>query len=124
MWSTSPAERTVIVPPDCRWAAVAALAASAEMATVSSAAVTAAPRRPRALLSADIAPPSSGGWSCGFRVEGVADPVAEQVEGEHREQEREPGEEEEPPGGGEDRRGLREHLAPARLRRVDPDAEV
>ena len=46
---------------------------------------------------------SSCGRSCGLGVEGVADAVAEQVEREHGEQQRNAREDEEPPGGREDR---------------------
>src|SRR5919108_4889341 len=111
MWSTSPAERTVIVPPRSAPDDPAPPHAAATPATSTATATT-------DVLRTDIAPP----WverSCGSGVEGVADPVSEQVEGEHGEQEGEPGENEEPPGGGEDRRRLGEHRAPARLGWVD-----
>src|SRR5262245_58343064 len=129
MWSTSPAERTVIVPP--RFAGVpfpalcAAKAAAAAMPAATTASTrTAGRRRPIVRFTdGDIAPPS-GVWSRRFWIKGIANPVAEQVEGEHGGEKREAGEQEEPPGGGEDRRRLGDHLAPARLGRVDPDAEV
>ena len=60
----------------------------------------------------------------GLRVERVPDAVAEQVEGEHGEDESRPREREVPPGRVEDGGGLGDHLAPARLGRVDADAEV
>src|SRR5262245_7717743 len=60
----------------------------------------------------------------GPRVQRVAHAVPQEVEGEHREDERRPGEGEVPPGRAEDRGGLGDHLAPAGLWRVDADAEV
>src|SRR5919108_3347099 len=65
-----------------------------------------------------------GAWLFSAGVERVADAVSEEVEGEHGEDERRPREGEVPPGGVEDRGGLGDHLAPARLGRVDADAEV
>ena len=56
-------------------------------------------------------------------VEGVADRLAEEVEREHREDEDEPGQQEVPPGRVEERRCLGDHLSPARLWWIDPDAE-
>src|SRR5919197_2599495 len=116
MKSTSPAERTVMVPPFCPlpldWL------------------VLPLPPQPAAARATAAAPNASTGFMLPPclslrrpRVEGVADPVAEQVERENGEQERGAGESEEPPGGVEDRRRLRDHLAPARLRRIDADTE-
>src|ERR671930_104039 len=116
MKSTSPAERTVMVPPFCPlpldWF------------------VPPLPPQPAAARATAAAPNASTGFMLPPclslrrpRVEGVADPVAEQVERENGEQERGAGEGEEPPGAAEDRGRLRDHLAPARLRRIDADAE-
>src|SRR5262245_39806633 len=106
MWSTSPAERTVMVPPRLTAVApplrAATAAAAAIPATASASTRTVSRWRPIVRVNeGDIAPPSRGS-GC-LWVEGVADPVAEQVEGEHGEQEGDAGEDEEPPGGGEDR---------------------
>src|SRR5213593_2128263 len=116
MKSTSPAERTVIVPPFCPlplgWL------------------VLPLPPQPAAARATAAAPIANTGLMLPPclslrhpRVERVADPVPEQVERQHGEQERGAGEREEPPRAVEDRRRLRDHLAPARLRRVDADAE-
>src|SRR6266566_3667239 len=47
------------------------------------------------------------------RVQGVSQPVAQQVERQPRHQPRDAGKDHEPPRGVEDRRGLRDHPAPA-----------
>src|SRR5271165_1567839 len=57
------------------------------------------------------------------RVEGILQPIAQQVEGQHREQQRQAGEGHVPPRGVEDRRRRGDHLPPARGRRADADAE-
>src|SRR5438445_6629110 len=57
-------------------------------------------------------------------VEGVADSVAEQVEREHREEQRAAREGEVPPRRAVDGSRVREHLTPARSRRLDADAEI
>ena len=57
------------------------------------------------------------------RVEGILQAVAEQVEGEHGEQQRKPGEQHVPPRGVEDRSGVGEHLPPAGRGRAHADAE-
>src|SRR3954471_1827824 len=58
-----------------------------------------------------------------LRVERVLHAVADQVERQHGEQQRHAREEQEPPGDVEDRRRLREHLAPRWLRGLDTHAE-
>src|SRR3954451_17864322 len=58
-----------------------------------------------------------------LRVESVLHAVADQVEGQHGEQQRHGREEQEPRGDVEDRRRLREHLAPRWLRWLDTHAE-
>src|SRR5215216_5743152 len=56
-------------------------------------------------------------------VERVLQPVADEVEGEHGEEQREAGEEHEPPGVGEQLAGLGDHRAPRRRAAGDADAE-
>src|SRR5215208_6042917 len=70
------------------------------------------------------------GWGLGSgrsparpRVEGVLQAVAEQVEGQHGGEKGQAGEEHVPPGGVEDRGGVGDHRAPARVRLLDADAE-
>src|SRR3954453_3065914 len=57
------------------------------------------------------------------RVEGVLQAVPDEVEREHREEQREAGEEHEPPGDVEDAGGFRDHRAPRGLGRLHADAE-
>src|SRR5919198_1840820 len=136
MWSTSPAERIVSVPPFVEQdvgvggAAVdtprGPLGAETDVPLEPQPAAAAA--RPTTAMAARMdfmTPPFEPmGLIRDPRVERVADAVAEEVEGENGEDERRPGEDEVPPGGAEDRLGRGDHLAPARLRRVDADAEV
>src|ERR1044071_10505192 len=60
----------------------------------------------------------------GFRVEGVAQPVAEQVEREHGDADSQAGHEHEPGDGLIDRDGGGEPLSPGRGRRVNAHPEV
>src|SRR5919109_3277298 len=150
MWSTSPAERIFRVPPceahevgvgggvsetpELVWPLGAVLEALPQPAASRAIPATAAAETPDAsrprtglklfmvflLLSL-----SRGAWLVGRPgVEGVPHAVAEEVEGEHGEDERRAREGEEPPGRVEDRGGLGDHLAPARLGRLDSHAEV
>ena len=61
--------------------------------------------------------------SRGPRVQSVLQAIAQQVEGEHRQQQRDAGKDHVPPGGVEDRRRRGDHLPPAGGRRADADAE-
>src|SRR5919197_6201133 len=136
MWSTSPAERTVSVPPFVEQD-VGVGGAAVDTPRVPLGAETdvplwpqpaAAAARPTTAMAARMdfmTPPFEPmGLIRDPRVERVADAVAEEVEGEDGENEGRPGEDEVPPGGAEDRGGLGDHLPPARLGRVDADAEV
>src|SRR6202020_1817440 len=57
------------------------------------------------------------------RIEGVQQAVADQVERQHREQQRRSRKDHVPPGGVEGGGGVVDHLAPRRGGRADPDAE-
>src|SRR5215217_9134511 len=57
------------------------------------------------------------------RVEGVLQAVAQQVEGQDRDQQGQAGEEHVPPRGVEDRRGVGDHRAPAGVGLLDAHAE-
>src|SRR5919201_880394 len=141
MWSTSPAERTVSVPPFVEHDVgvgggavetfplppddVVPFVPDADLLLAPQPAATAArPSATSAIRIAFIAPPLEAWLISSPRVERVANAVAKEVEGQNGEDERCPGEDEVPPGGAEDRRCLGNHLAPARLGRVDADAEV
>src|SRR5882724_10162984 len=58
-----------------------------------------------------------------LRVEGVAQPVAEQIDTERRQREGRAGEGGEPPGDVEEVTALGEHAAPRRRRRLDAESE-
>src|ERR1700745_2361828 len=111
MWSTSPFERTVIVPPFLSVCSVrvppwpAATKASAPAA------------RPATTNARRLIPPPS--CRCAW-VERVADSVAEQVEREHRQEQRSARECEVPPRRAVDRRRVGQHLSPARGGRLNP----
>src|SRR5262249_19500707 len=116
---------TVIVPPRLKAVLAAVPFATASIRTPSAPSATrATTRRSCVGVARVLIAPLSGGFSAGSRVECVAYAVAQEVESEHRQEQRDPWEREEPPGGVEDRRRLGEHLAPARLRRADADTEI
>src|SRR3989304_3476509 len=56
-------------------------------------------------------------------IEGIAEPVAEEVEARHRQRDHHPGEDRDPRSRREVALGIVEHVAPARQRRLDAIAE-
>src|SRR5215470_9523865 len=58
------------------------------------------------------------------RIRGVAQPVAEQVESQHRDEDGEPGEGRDPPGRGQELAALDHHVAPARQRRLGAEPKI
>src|SRR5438128_10989945 len=59
-----------------------------------------------------------------LRVQGVAQPVAEQIDAKRREREGRAGQRREPPGDIEEVAALREHTAPRRRRCLDAEYEI
>src|SRR6267143_1133739 len=57
------------------------------------------------------------------RIKGIAQPVAEEIDGKHGQHDGEPGEGGEPPGGGEVVPPIRQHPAPGGRGRLDPEPE-
>src|SRR4051794_5401354 len=100
-------------------------------ATSSSAASAASARPLITLLIVGVSFPSlckgrSGGSVRSFggaRAKRVLEPVADQVEGEDGQEQRDAREGHVPPGGVEDVAGVGDHLAPARVGRLDADPE-
>src|SRR5207247_7806799 len=72
----------------------------------------------------DYARVGGGRASAQARVEGVADRVAEDVRGEHRQEDARPGQEDQPRRVDEVLLRVAEHVPPARRGRVDAEAEV
>src|SRR5262249_23611616 len=58
------------------------------------------------------------------RVEGVAEPVSEEVEAQYGEEDRQPREGGDPPGGGQELAALDDHVAPAGKWGLGPQAQV
>src|SRR5215467_12849904 len=58
------------------------------------------------------------------RIQCVAQPVAEQVEAQHGDEDGQAGERGDPPGRGQELPTLDDHVAPARQRRLSPEPEV
>src|SRR5512132_198613 len=67
---------------------------------------------------------ASGGSDSELRIEGVAEPVAEQVDAERGEGEGQAGERHEPPRHVEEVAALRQHAAPRRGGRLHAEAEI
>src|SRR5262249_50885420 len=58
------------------------------------------------------------------RIEGVAQAVAEQVEAEHGDEDRQARKRRHPPRGGQELAAFHDHVAPARQRRLGPEAQI
>src|SRR5437868_3702033 len=128
MWSTSPFDRTVIVPPFfapevtsvwlAPWTPLVALAPPPPQPAATRARAPAAMPTTTAVRRLIPPPACRRPW-----IECVADSVPEQVEREHRQEQRASREREVPPRGVVDGRCLGQHLPPARPGRRDADSE-
>src|SRR5438128_9859247 len=70
------------------------------------------------------APPVSRRVASQRRIRRVAQPVAEQIEPQHRDEDGEPGERRDPPGRGQELPALDDHVAPARQRRPGAEPKI
>src|SRR5262249_29490446 len=82
-----------------------------------------AARSARCRRSRGWAPPAEARLD-NSRIRCVAQPVAEQVEAQHGDEDGQAGERGDPPGRGQELPALDDHVAPARQRRLSPETEV